>query len=238
MNPSDVDRQFQGLAAGYRFVHHSMRRYAVMTFNPALQPYQLPGDEHDAERRQILLITAAAAGVAATAAAVPFVASFAPSERARAMGSSVEADIADIPPGGIKTVEWRGKPVWIMRRTPEMLAGLASLDGELADPASKQNQQPDYARNSHRSIKPDVFVSVGICTHLGCSPTAVSAGSNNPGVASHWQGGFFCPCHGSTFDLAGRVFRNKPAPTNLEVPRHKYLADGKLLIGEDDAGAA
>jgi ubiquinol-cytochrome c reductase iron-sulfur subunit len=209
-----------------------------MTLNPALQPLPAPASEHDAERRQILLITAGVAGVAAAATAVPFVASLAPSERARAMGASVEADITDIAPGGIKTVEWRGKPVWIMRRTPDMLAGLPTLDSELADPASKQNQQPDYAKNLHRSIKPDVFVGVGICTHLGCSPTAVSAGSNNPSVGSDWKGGFFCPCHGSTFDLAGRVFKNKPAPTNLEVPRHKYLSDGRLLIGEDDAGAA
>lgn len=209
-----------------------------MTLNPALQPSPATAGEHDAERRQMLLITAGVAGVAAVATAVPFVASFAPSERARAMGASVEADITDIAPGGIKTVEWRGKPVWIMRRTPDMLAGLPSLDSELADPASKQNQQPDYATNAHRSIKPDVFVSVGICTHLGCSPTAVVAGSHNPGVGSDWKGGFFCPCHGSTFDLAGRVFKNKPAPTNLEVPRHKYLSDGRLLIGEDDAGAA
>ena len=144
-----------------------------MTLNPALQPYPASAGEHDAERRQMLLITAGVAGVAAVATAVPFVASFAPSERARAMGASVEADITDIAPGGIKTVEWRGKPVWIMRRTPDMLAGLPSLDSELADPASTQNQQPDYATNAHRSIKPDVFVSVGICTHLGCSPTAV-----------------------------------------------------------------
>ena len=131
-----------------------------MTLNPALQPLPASVSEHDAERRQILLITAGVAGVAAAATAVPFVASLAPSERARAMGASVEADITDIAPGGIKTVEWRGKPVWIMRRTPEMLAGLPTLDSELADPASKQNQQPDYAKNAHRSIKPDVFVSV------------------------------------------------------------------------------
>lgn len=186
----------------------------------------------------MLLITAAAAGVAAVATAVPFVSSFAPSERARAMGASVEADIADIAPGAIKTVEWRGKPVWILRRTPEMLASLPGLDGDLADPASKKGQQPAYATNSHRSIKPEVFVTVGICTHLGCSPSAVAAGSGNPSVGSDWKGGFFCPCHGSTFDLAGRVFKNKPAPTNLEVPPHKYLADGKLLIGEDDSGVA
>jgi ubiquinol-cytochrome c reductase iron-sulfur subunit len=190
--------------------------------------------EHDAERRQMLLLTMAAAGAAAAVTAVPFVSSFAPSERALASGAAVEADISDIAPGAVKTVEWRGKPVWIMRRTPEMLAGLAALDGQLVDPASKENQQPEYARNPHRSIKPEYLVAVGICTHLGCSPNAVAAGSANPSVGADWKGGFFCPCHGSTFDQAGRVFKNKPAPTNLEVPPHKYLADSKLLIGEDD----
>ena len=209
-----------------------------MTLHPAAQTFPHEPAEHDAGRRQMLLITTAAAGVAAAVTAVPFVSSFSPSERARAMGASVEAEIADIPPGGIKTVEWRGKPVWIMRRTPEMLASLPTLDNELADPASKKNQQPAYAANPHRSIKPEVFVTVGICTHLGCSPSSVAAGSGNPSVGNDWKGGFFCPCHGSTFDLAGRVFKNKPAPTNLEVPPHKYLADGKLVIGEDDPGVA
>ena len=210
----------------------------AMTTCPAFAPLADPTHEHDAERRKWVLITAATAGVAAVATAVPFVTSFAPSERARAMGASVEADIADILPGELKMVEWRGKPVWLMRRTPEMLAALSALDSQLVDPASKVNQQPDYARNEHRSIKPEVFVAVGICTHLGCSPSKVPAGSSNPSVGGDWQGGFFCPCHGSTFDLAGRVFKNKPAPTNLEVPPHKYLSDSRLLIGEDDASAA
>jgi ubiquinol-cytochrome c reductase iron-sulfur subunit len=191
----------------------------------------------DAARRQIVLVTAATAGVGVAALAVPLVSSLAPSERARAMGASVEVDISDIPPGGIKTVEWRGKPVWIMRRTPEMLAALASLDAGLADPDSRKDQQPDYARNPQRSIKPEVFVGVGICTHLGCSPNQVSAGTGNPSLGADWPGGFFCPCHGSTFDLAGRVFRNKPAPTNLEVPPHRYIAEGTLLIGEDNSAA-
>lgn len=193
---------------------------------------------HDAERRQVVLLAAAVAGVGMTAVAVPFVSSFAPSERARAMGAGVEVDISDIPPGGIKTVEWRGKPVWIMRRTPEMLASLPLLDASLADPGSRKAQQPDYARNPQRSIRPEVFVGVGICTHLGCSPNQVPAGAGNPSLGADWAGGFFCPCHGSTFDLAGRVFRNKPAPTNLEVPPHRYIADGKLLIGEDNSAAA
>ena len=191
--------------------------------------------EHDAKRRKMVLVTSAAAGLAAAVTAVPFVSSFAPSERARAMGASVEADISDIQPGAIKMVEWRGKPVWVMRRTPDMLATLATLNKQLVDPDSNVNQQPEYARNRHRSIKPEYLVAVGICTHLGCSPSAVAAGSANPSVGADWQGGFFCPCHGSTFDLAGRVFKNVPAPSNLEVPPHKYLTDGKLLIGEDNA---
>lgn len=199
-------------------------------------PYcaSLPVDDPDAERRKMLRLTAGAAGVGMAITAVPLVSSFTPSERARAQGASVEVDLADISPGGVKTVEWRGKPVWIMRRTPEMLAGLAALDGQLVDPASARAQQPAYARNAHRSIKAEILVAVGICTHLGCSPSQAPAGSGNPSVGPDWAGGFFCPCHGSTFDLAGRVFKNKPAPTNLEVPPHKYLSDSRLLIGEDD----
>jgi ubiquinol-cytochrome c reductase iron-sulfur subunit len=191
----------------------------------------------DPERRTWLLATSAM-GVAATAAvAVPFVSSFAPSERAKAQGAAVPMDPTTVAVGEVKTVEWRGQPVWVMRRTPEMLA---SLDGitDLADPASKVKQQPDYATNTHRSIKPEVFVTVGICTHLGCSPVTLPEGTANPSVPADWKGGFFCPCHGSTFDFAGRVFNNKPAPTNLVVPPHKYLADGSLLIGEDDSGVA
>ncbi len=189
----------------------------------------------DEERRKWVLMTGALASVAAAATAVPFVSSFAPSERARAMGSSVEVDIADLAPGETKMVEWRGKPVWILRRTPEMLAGLAALDDQLVDPGSEREQQPAYAQNAHRSIKDEFVVLVGICTHLGCSPSSVPKGSNNPSVGADWSGGFFCPCHGSTFDLAGRVFKNKPAPTNLEVPPHKYLTASRLLIGEDNA---
>lgn len=196
------------------------------------------GPVHDAERRQVVQLAAAVAVVGMAAVAVPFVSSFAPSERARAMGASVEVDISDIPPGGIKTVEWRGKPVWIMRRTPDMLAALAAHDAGLADPDSRKDQQPGYARNPQRSIRPEVFVGVGICTHLGCSPNQVPAGTGNPSLGADWSGGFFCPCHGSTFDLAGRVFKNKPAPTNLEVPPHRYIADGRLLIGEDAGSAA
>lgn len=187
----------------------------------------------DAHRRRMVLLTAATAGAGLAATAVPFVTSFAPSERARASGASVEVDIADLAPGAIKTVEWRGKPVWIMRRTPDMVAALAQPNARLVDPLSRREQQPAYARNAMRSIRPEVFVGIGICTHLGCSPNPVAQGTSNPSVGEDWHGGFFCPCHGSTFDLAGRVFQNKPAPTNLEVPPHRYLSDTRLLIGED-----
>jgi ubiquinol-cytochrome c reductase iron-sulfur subunit len=196
-----------------------------------------PGGNADPERRTWLLATGVAGGAAAVATAVPFVSSLAPSERARAMGAAVEVDISDIPPGGLKTVEWRGKPVWIVRRTPEMLAALGGHDAELADPDSRRDQQPDYARNATRSIEPEVFVAVGICTHLGCSPTRVPAGSANPSLPADWPGGYFCPCHGSTFDGAGRVYKNKPAPTNLEIPPHHYLASTRLRIGEDPSAA-
>jgi ubiquinol-cytochrome c reductase iron-sulfur subunit len=151
------------------------------------------------------------------------------------MGAAVEVDIADIPPGGSKTVEWRGKPVWVVRRTPEMLAALKGHEAELVDPQSLKDQQPEVARNETRSIEPEVFVAVGICTHLGCSPTAVPQGSANPSVGEGWPGGYFCPCHGSTFDGAGRAYKNKPAPTNLEVPPHRYVSATRILVGDEAA---
>jgi len=187
----------------------------------------------DTQRRTWLIATGTAGGAAAIATAVPFVASFAPSERAKALGAAVEVDISDLAPGAMKTVEWRGKPVWVVRRTAEMLAALQGQDARLADPQSAKDQQPEYARNASRSVRPEIFVAVGICTHLGCSPSSVPAGTANPSVDADWQGGFFCPCHGSTFDGAGRVFKNKPAPTNLEVPPHRYLSDTRIVIGED-----
>lgn len=189
----------------------------------------------DPERRTWLLATGVAGAVATAGVAVPFVSSFAPSERARAAGASVEVDISGLAEGELRTVEWRGKPVWILRRTPAMLESLRQT-GHLADPDSKKDQQPAYATNPHRSIRPDVLVAVGICTHLGCSPVTLPAGTANPSVPSDWAGGFFCPCHGSTFDFAGRVFRNKPAPANLEIPPHRYLGASRLLIGEDAPG--
>ncbi len=199
-----------------------------------LNPVPAARSAPDDERRQWLIATGVAGGAAAIATAVPFVSSFAPSERAKALGAAVEVDVGDIPPGGMKTVEWRGKPVWIQRRTPQMIAALQGQDAELADPGSARDDLPEALRNPGRSLRPELFVAVGICTHLGCSPSAVAAGSGNPSVGEAWRGGFFCPCHGSTFDLAGRVFRNKPAPTNLEIPPHRYLGETRLLIGEGD----
>ena len=190
-------------------------------------------------RRRFLTATATAVGgVGAAFVAVPFLKSWTPSERAKAAGAPVEADISKLAEGQIMTVEWRGKPVWIVRRTEEQVAALPKLDDQLADPFSKRNPSeltPEYARNVPRSIKPEVFVCVGICSHLGCSPTDKFTPGPQPSLPDDWKGGFLCPCHGSTFDMAGRVFKNKPAPDNLEVPRHMYLSDTLLLIGEDKA---
>lgn len=169
----------------------------------------------------------------AVAAAVPFVASLTPSERAKAAGAPVEADISKLGPGEMMTVEWRGKPVWILRRTPEMLGSLKKTDDLVSDPNSDKPMQPPYAKNEYRSIKPEYWVAIGICTHLGCSPSAKFKEGADSGISPDWPGGFLCPCHGSTFDLAGRVYKSKPAPDNLEVPPHKYVSDAKILIGED-----
>ncbi|ABD70675.1 Ubiquinol-cytochrome c reductase, iron-sulfur subunit [Rhodoferax ferrireducens T118] len=190
----------------------------------------------DDSKRTWLIATSCAGAVGGIAAVVPFVSSFQPSEKAKAAGAAVEADISALKPGEKMTVEWRGKPVWILRRTPEQLAALSTLDPQLADPKSERKpaeQAPAYARNATRSIKPEYFVAVGICTHLGCSPSDKFQAGAQPSLPDDWQGGFFCPCHGSTFDLAGRVFKNKPAPDNLEVPPHVYLSDTRLLIGDD-----
>ncbi|TDP63388.1 ubiquinol-cytochrome c reductase iron-sulfur subunit [Roseateles toxinivorans] len=189
----------------------------------------------DNGKRTWLIATGCAGAVGGVATAVPFVSTFQPSERARAAGAAVEVDISAIKPGEKLTVEWRGKPVWIVRRTPEQVAALAKMDGELADPKSDRTQYPtpDYAKNEARSIKPEYFIAVGICSHLGCSPSDKFQTGPQPSLPDNWSGGFLCPCHGSTFDLAGRVFKNKPAPDNLEVPPHMYLSDTKVLIGED-----
>ena len=194
------------------------------------------GGQIDASKRTWLIASSCAGAVGGVAAVVPFVSSFQPSEKAKAAGAAVEADISALKPGEKMTVEWRGKPVWIMHRTPEQLAALPKLDPQLADPKSERkpaDQAPAYARNENRSIKPEIFVAVGICTHLGCSPSDKFQPGAQPSLPDDWQGGFFCPCHGSMFDLAGRVYKNKPAPDNLEVPPHMYLSDSKLLIGDD-----
>jgi ubiquinol-cytochrome c reductase iron-sulfur subunit len=193
--------------------------------------------EHvDSDKRTWLIASGCVGAVGAGFTAVPFVASFQPSERARAAGAAVEVDISALKPGEKLVVEWRGKPVWIVRRTPEQLATLAKVDAQLADPKSERKPgelTPPYARNEHRSIKPEVLVAVGICSHLGCSPADRFQPGPQPSLPDDWMGGFFCPCHGSTFDIAGRVYKNKPAPDNLEVPPHMYLSDSRLLIGED-----
>ena len=183
-------------------------------------------------RRFLTVATAAAGGVAAIGVATPFLLSFFPSERAKAAGAPVEVDISKLEAGQKINVEWRGKPVWVMNRTEEQIKSLPKNDPKLADPKSEVPQQPEYCKNATRSIKPNLLVAVGICTHLGCSPTF------RPDLAPadlgpEWLGGLYCPCHGSKFDLAARVFSGVPAPTNLEIPPHKYLSDAVILIGDD-----
>ncbi|MEW6688021.1 MAG: ubiquinol-cytochrome c reductase iron-sulfur subunit [Pseudomonadota bacterium] len=194
---------------------------------------QLP----DPRRRKLLeQATAAAGGLALAGASVPFVASMLPSERARAQGAPVEVNLSPLAPGMLETVEWRGKPVWLLRRTRAMLAGLEIIRGALTDPDSAvASQQPEYARNPGRSIRPELFVTVSLCTHLGCIPSFMpERGSLGP----DWPGGFFCPCHGSKFDLAGRVYKGSPAPTNLVIPPYRFLSAERLVIGEDARGGA
>jgi len=192
----------------------------------------------DTSRRRFLTAATSVVGaVGAGFVAVPFISSMQPSARARAAGAPVEADFSKLEPGSKMTVEWRGKPVWIVRRTEQNLKDLESLDDSLSDPASVEEQQPSYCQNTARSIKPEYLIAVGICTHLGCSPTF------RPEIApadlgAEWKGGFFCPCHGSRFDLAGRVYQGVPAPTNLVVPPYMYLADTRVMIGEDNGAAS
>jgi len=187
----------------------------------------------DCGRRNLVFATAAVGGVATVATAVPFLASMSPSERAKAAGAPVEADIGKLAPGEMMRVEWRGKPVWIIHRTKEMLESLGKIADKISDAQSRRPMQPEYARNDGRSIKPEYLVVVGICTHLGCSPTDKFKTGAESGINADWPGGFICPCHGSLFDLAGRVYKNMPAPDNLEVPPHYYLSDTRILIGED-----
>ena len=191
----------------------------------------------DCGRRRLIIATAAVGGAGAVTAMVPFLSSMLPSERAKAAGAPVEVDVSNLAPGQMMTVEWRGKPVWILNRNQEMLDTLPKLEDAVADPKSEVKQQPDSCKNTTRSIKPNLLVAVGICTHLGCSPSSKFKKGAEEGMAADWIGGFLCPCHGSTFDFAGRVYKSKPAPTNLEVPPHTYLTDTRILIGEDKKGA-
>lgn len=191
--------------------------------------------EVDRGRRKFLVAATASVGAAGgVAVAWPFLASMLPSARAKAAGAPVEVDISKIEPGAILAVEWRGKPVWVVNRTKEMLDLLGKHDDQLTDPMSDAPQQPDYCKNKTRSIKAEYLVAVGICTHLGCSPTyRKDIGASDMGA--DWPGGFFCPCHGSKFDLAARVYKGVPAPVNLEIPPHKYVSDSLLLVGVDSS---
>lgn len=188
-------------------------------------------------RRMLLAATSVVGAVGAAFVATPFLVSMTPSARARAAGAPVEVDISKLEPGMMITVEWRGRPVWIIKRTPEMLSQLDKAAEKVADPQSEQPLQPAYATNATRSIKPEIMVMVGICSHLGCSPSEKMKIGPDSGLGDDWPGGFFCPCHGSKFDMAGRVFKGMPAPVNLTVPPHVYLTDTRLLIGEDKKGA-
>ena len=202
-----------------------------MDKNDALS-FSAPNSVDQDKRNFLITATACTGAIGAAVAAVPFVGSMLPSERAKAAGAPVQVDISKIEPGSMITAEWRGKPVWIINRTNEMIADLARHDDKLSDPNSEVvSQQPSYCKNADRSIKPNLAVIVGICTHLGCSPTTKMQAGGDMGEG--WTGGFFCPCHGSKFDLAGRVFKGSPAPINLVVPPHQYLNDTTLLIGVD-----
>ena len=197
----------------------------------------------DSTRRGLLVATCAVGGVAGLATTGAFISTLQPSERTKAAGAPVEVDIANLKSGQMTTAEWRGKPVWVIRRTPEMMASLNKTQDLVADPDSLKPYTmplPSYCNKQTRSRKehPEVLVAIGICSHLGCSPTAKFTPGPQPSLPDDWDGGFLCPCHGSTFDLAGRVFKNKPAPENLDVPPYMYLSDTKIIIGKDEKGEA
>lgn len=198
-----------------------------------------PGGQVDPERRAAVITATVVGGIGCVGVAVPIVWSFAPSEREKAAGAPVEVDLSTIAPGQMKIVEWQGKPVWVLHRTPAMIASLKQDEDLLVDPLSKRTgfPTPPYVLKdpSMRSIKPEWFVAIGICTHLGCSPSGPFGTDENPQLGSH--PGFFCPCHGSTFDLAGRVFKNKPASDNLQVPPYEFLSDARLVVGEHEKSA-
>ncbi len=194
-------------------------------------------DQVDEKKRRFLIVATTAAGaVAAGGVAVPFLGSWFPSARALAAGAPVEVDISKIEPGQQITVEWRGKPVWVLRRTPEMLAQLEKNDAFLADPQSTSAKQPDYVKGAARAIKPEVLVVLGVCTHLGCSPTLKKQVGAASDMGADWPGGYYCPCHNSRFDLSARVFKGAPAPTNLEIPPHRYVSDATIVVGENPKG--
>ena len=187
----------------------------------------------DKTRRNLVVATSLVGGAAGIGAAVPFAASMWPSERARAAGAPVEVDLSRIAPGELAVIEWRGKPVWVLRRTKEMIESLKAVEPRLSDPDSKASEQPKYAQNEYRSAKPDLLVLVGVCTHLGCSPQEKTAEAKAE-MGADWLGGFYCPCHGSKFDFAGRVFKGSPAPLNLVVPPYTLTGETKVVVGEDE----
>ncbi len=195
--------------------------------------YQMSDSGVDASKRWFLTKAATIVGSAgAVIATAPFISSMRPSEKAQAAGAPVEVDIAKLEPGQLIRVKWRGKPVWVVQRTPEALQNLQKLVDKLRDPDSNESEQPEAAKNGVRAIKPEIFVALGVCTHLGCSPTyrpEVAPSDLGP----EWLGGFFCPCHGSSFDLAGRVYKSVPAPKNLDIPPYHYLSDTRIIIGEN-----
>jgi ubiquinol-cytochrome c reductase iron-sulfur subunit len=189
---------------------------------------EMPG-----KRRFLIAASGVAGGVASLGVAAPFFLSMFPSARARAAGAPVEVDVSKVEPGMMIRVEWRGQPVWVLHRTPEMLEDIKKMDPRVADPTSDRSTQPDYAKNEFRSSKPEYLILIGICTHLGCSPSAKLEAGAQSGLGDDWLGGFFCPCHGSKFDLAGRVLKDVPAPRNLVVPPYKFVTDARLIVGED-----
>jgi ubiquinol-cytochrome c reductase iron-sulfur subunit len=191
------------------------------------------------KRKFLIAATTAVGGVATVGVAIPFLASWSPSQRAKAAGAPVEVDISKLEPGTLMTVAWRGKPVWVVNRNQEQMDALSKHNDKLSDPQSEVTQQPEYCQNATRSRQehPNILVVIGVCTHLGCSPSQKLKSGPLEGMVNDWPGGFFCPCHGSRFDLAARVFQGSPAPTNLVIPPYKYLSDSLILVGDDSKGA-
>lgn len=192
-------------------------------------------DKVDRTRRGLVVATSVAGGAATVGAAVPFVASMWPSERAKAAGAPIEVDVSKLQPGEVQTHAWRRKPIWVFRRSPEMLASIRKDDSLVSDPNSEIQHQPAYAKNEYRSRKPELAVIVGVCTHLGCTPVEKTL-ADRADMGEAWNGGFYCPCHGSKYDFAGRVYKGVPAPTNLWIPPYMYVSDTKIIIGKDEKG--